>query len=124
MCNDMVMRDPTQFRLKLKRPRKRLRVPIFRALLLALALVLSWHFVVYGIMRDQYPEVVRINPVTNLALVPYSVEVSSGPISGEGQLISTRTGQRILQGRLRDQARRYLDVYGMIVPWRVKLELQ
>ena len=124
MCNDTVMRDPTEFRLKLKRPRKRLRVPIFRALLLALALMLIWHFVVYGIMRGQYPEVVRVNPITNVALVPYSVEVSSGPVSGEGQLISTRTGQRILQGRLRDQARRYFDVYGMIVPWRVKLELQ
>ena len=124
MCNDSLMRDPTEFRLRLKRPSKRLRVPIFRALLLALALMLSWHFVVYGIMRGQYPDVVSINPITNVALVPYSVEVSSGPVSGEGQLISTRTGQRILQGRLRDQARRYFDVYGMIVPWRVKLELQ
>ncbi|KPK80162.1 MAG: hypothetical protein AMS25_09955 [Gemmatimonas sp. SM23_52] len=94
MCNDRAMSKPAEFRPELKRPRKRLRIPILRALLLA------------------------------LALVPYSVKVSSGPVGGEGQLITTRTGSRILQGRLRDQARRYFDIYAMIIPWRVKLELR
>jgi hypothetical protein len=59
-----------------------------------------------------------------VVVVPYSVEVSSGPVSGEDQVISTRTGKRILQGRLRDQARRYLDIYAMVIRWTVDLELQ
>ncbi len=57
------------FGLKRERQLKRFRPPIGWALLLVLALMLSWHFVVYRIMRAQYPGGIKINPITNVAVV-------------------------------------------------------
>lgn len=94
-----------------------------RGVLAVVALVLIWHLAVYGAMRERYDDRVKINPITNVMRVPYGIHGTSGPVTTERRVVTTRMGREILEATLRDRARRLVDVYALIVPWRVEFEL-
>ncbi len=107
-----------------KRKAQPLRPHIGRAALYFLAFVFIWHFVLYGFMRLRYDPSVRINPITDVVTVPYTIEGTSGPISGDEPVVITGSARQILEGVFQEKAKRWLDVYAILIPWKVELELQ
>ncbi len=93
------------------------------ALAALLALVLIWHLALWGAMRERFDERVKINPITNVMRVPYRIESSSGTVTTGRRVVTTRMGREILEGALRERARQFLDVYALLIPWRVEFEL-
>jgi hypothetical protein len=94
-----------------------------RALLAIVALVLIWHLALFGAMRERYDDQVKINPITNVMRVPYRIQASSGPVTSGRRVITTRMGREILEATLRDRARQFVDIYALVIPWRVEFEL-
>jgi hypothetical protein len=109
---------------KPKRRPRLLRPHIGRAALYFLAFIFIWHFVLYGFMRLRYDPSVKINPITDVVRVPYTIEGTSGRISGDDPVVITGSARQILEGAFQEKARRYLDVYAILIPWKVELELE
>ncbi|NIR99464.1 MAG: hypothetical protein GWN99_00085 [Gemmatimonadetes bacterium] len=109
----------------LERSRKRpwYHMRLGGALAALLALVLIWHLALWGAMRERFDERVKINPITNVMRVPYRIESSSGTVTTGRRVVTTRMGREILEGALRERARQFLDVYALLIPWRVEFEL-